>query len=198
MGKPAVAQAANPIKHSVGAAAEPDGDGALHRQGVDAGVADFVVAAVVVDHFLRPQHPQHLHLFGAAAAAIAEVFAQSLELHIVPAHADAQAQAAAGQHIHRGGLLGHQGGLALRQDQDAGGQLDFFGQAGQIAEQDKGFVKGVGMAVGTIPLGAAAGVGAQHMVKNQQMFIAQPFGGLDKIAHGGRVVADFGLGENSA
>ncbi len=48
-----------------------------------------------VHDFLRPQRPQHLDLLGATAAPIVEVLAQSLELHLVPADSDAQAQPAA-------------------------------------------------------------------------------------------------------
>ena len=49
-----------------------------------------------------------------------EVLVQGDVFNLVPAQPHTQAQPPAAQHIQRGGLLGHQDGLALRQDDDAG------------------------------------------------------------------------------
>ena len=54
-----------------------------------------------------------------AAAAVVEAHAHAFQLDLVPADADAQAQASAGEQVNLGGLLGDQGRLALRQDDDA-------------------------------------------------------------------------------
>ena len=107
--------------------ADPDGDGPLHRQRVDAGVGDVVILAVEVDDVLGPQLAQHLDLLVAAAAPGGKVHAQRLVLHRVPAYADAQAQPPAGQQVDLRRLFGHQRRLPLRQDQDAGGQPDRLG-----------------------------------------------------------------------
>ena len=159
---------------------------------------DFVVAAFVIDHLLRPQHPHHLNLLSGAAAPVLPVLAQPLVLNLVPAHADAQAQPAVGQHVHLGGLLGHQRRLALRQDDDARAELDLLGERGQVAEHHERLVEHIVLVVGTVPLGALGVVRAQHVVEHQQVLVAQRLGGLREILHGNRVSPDLGLRENGS
>ncbi len=72
-----------------------------------------------------PELAQDFDLLFAAAAAILEIFAEGFIFHRVPADADAEAQTAAAQDIERGGLLGDQDGLTLRQDDDAGDTTRF-------------------------------------------------------------------------
>ena len=93
-------------------------------------------------------------------------------------------------------MLGDQGGLALGQDDDAGAHFDFLGNGGEVAKHNEGLMEGVDTAVGSVPFGAFAGIGAQNVVKNQKVLIAQRFSGLGEIFDGGRVGADFGLGED--
>ena len=161
-------------------------------------MGNLVVAAFVIDHFLRPEQAQHFNLLGGTAAPVCPILPQGLVLHLVPAHADAQPQPAAGQHIHFGGLLGDQGGLALGQDDDAGAHFNLFGNGGQIAEHHERLVEHIVLVVGAVPLGALGRVGAQHMVKDQQVFVAQGLSGLGKILDGGGVGADFGLGKDGS
>ena len=161
-------------------------------------MGNLVIAPLVIDHFLRPEQAQHFDLLGGTAAPVFPVLPQGLVLNFVPAHADAQAQAAAGQHVHLGGLLGDQGGLALGQDDDAGAHFNLFGDGGQIAEHYERLVEHIVLVVGAVPLGALGRVGAQHMVKDQQVCVAQGLGGLGKILDGGRVGADFGLGKDGS
>src|SRR4051812_40150452 len=61
----------------------------------------------------------------------AEVLAEGLVFDGAPADADPEAQAAAGEQIDIGGLPCHERGLALREDQDPGGELEAFGDGGQ-------------------------------------------------------------------
>ena len=124
------------------AAAEPDGDG-LRWPRVDASVGDVVVAPVEVHHVLGPEHPHDLDLLGGAAAPVGKVLAEALVFHLVPAHADAQAQAAAGQHVYLGGLLGHQRGLTLAEDQYAGYKLQLLGDCAQVSEKHERLVEHV-------------------------------------------------------
>ena len=60
--------------------------------------------------------------------------------HPVPPDADAKADAPAREDVHRGCLLGNQGRLPLRQDDDAGYHLKTHGDAREVAEEDEGFV----------------------------------------------------------
>jgi len=85
-------------------------------------VADAVELPAEVDDRLGPQRAQDGDLLGAAPAAVLEGLVEGLELDGVPAHPDAQAQPATAQHVDLRGLLGDQGRLPLRQDQDARGQ----------------------------------------------------------------------------
>ena len=50
------------------------------------------------------------------ASAVGEVLTQRLVLDRVPAQSDAEPEATLGEQVHLGRLLGHQGGLPLRQD----------------------------------------------------------------------------------
>ena len=96
LGEPAIAHSANAAHHLIGAAAEPDGDGPLYRQRIDAGMTYLVVAALEVDHLLCPESAHQPYLLHAAAAPVGEILAKGLILHVVPTDADAQSQAPAG------------------------------------------------------------------------------------------------------
>src|SRR4029450_11030128 len=85
---------------------------------------------------------------------------QGLELDLAPADADAQAQPAAREHVHRGRLLGDEGRLPLSEDEDAGDQLDTAGDRSAEAEQDEGLVQGGAVIVRAVPAARAGGVGA--------------------------------------
>src|SRR5205085_1930233 len=80
-------------------------------------VVDRVPAAVERDRRLRPERAEQLDLLLAARAAVAERLAEGLVLDGVPADADPEPQPAAAEQVDLGGLLGHQHGLPLRQDQ---------------------------------------------------------------------------------
>src|SRR5262249_24738478 len=77
-----------------------------------------------------------------AAAPRVEILVEGLVLDVVPADAHAEAQAPASQHVHSRGLLGHQRGLALGQDHDAGDQLELLGTGAQEPEQTEHLVAG--------------------------------------------------------
>jgi hypothetical protein len=57
---------------------------------------------------------------------------------MVPADSHAQAQPAPGQQVNVGRLPRHEPGLALREDQDAGGEADPLGDAGRWANITSG------------------------------------------------------------
>ena len=150
------------------------------------------------DQVLGPQTAHQLDLLLGAAAPIMKILAERLVLDGVPAHADAEAEPAAAQHVHRGGLLRHERRLALRQDDDAGDELDALGDAGEVAEQHERLVELVGVAVGAAPALAARGVRAEHVVEGEQVVVAQLFGGLGVLLDGGGVGGYLGLGEDYA
>src|SRR5215510_15527919 len=124
-GKPAVSQAANAAQGCFGrnrlrrpAGTDPDRDWTLHGQGIQTGVADLMPLSLEMHHLLRPQRAQHGNLLLTPSPTDVEILAQGLVLDRIPVDADAQPQATGAEHIDFRRLLGHQGSLPLRQDED--------------------------------------------------------------------------------
>ena len=159
-------------------------------QRVDAGILDRVVLAGEGDVRLGPQRLHDLDLLLRAAAAVAEILVEAGELDRVPADPDPEPEASAAQHVERGGLLGDEHGLALRQDQHLGRELDIPGAVGEKAEQDKRVVEQIGRGVAVAPIGAARDVDAEDVVGCGQILIADLLGRLRELADGGRIAAD--------
>ena len=158
-----------------------------------------VPAAVEVDHFLRPQGAHQVNLLLGADAPVAEILAQGFELHVVPAHADAQGEASAAEHVDLRGLLGHQRGLALGQDQDAGDQADARGQRSDERQRCQRLVDHAVVRIVTAPdVLVVVRVGAEDVVGDEEVVELHAFHGFDIVADGGRVGADFGLREDCA
>src|SRR5829696_1071010 len=97
--------------------AEPQRDFALSRPGIDAGVREAVPFALERHVGIGPQRFHHLDLFLGPLAPVVEILVEADELHLVPADADAEPEAAAAEHVETGGLLGNQHSLTLREDQ---------------------------------------------------------------------------------
>ncbi len=104
-------------------AAVPKGDFTGGWAGIDAGVVDGVVFALERHVWLRPERLHDLGLFLRPAASVMEIFVEGGEFDGIPADADAQTEAAAGQHVEAGRLFRYQSGLALGDNQHAGGEI---------------------------------------------------------------------------
>jgi DNA-binding transcriptional MerR regulator/effector-binding domain-containing protein len=178
--EPAVGQAADPAVGGIGRAADPDRDGTLHRQGREAGAGDAVVVAVERQRRLGEEAAQQPDLLAEAAAPLVEGLAEGLVLHGVPAQADAEPEPAVGEEVDLGGLLRHEGRLALREDDDAGDQLE-GGDPGQVAEHHEGLVERGEAVVGPVPGLVHARIGPEDMVVGQQVGEAE---GLDALPVG--------------
>src|SRR5713226_650970 len=140
---PAVPDPRGAPEHGLCGAPEPDRDGTPNGQGIDAGIVDDVVRALVRDERLGPELAQDLDLLLDTAPTRPELFAERVVLDVVPADADAEAQAASAQDVDLGGLLGHERGLALRQDEDAGDELELGGDRRQESEEHHELVEGM-------------------------------------------------------
>src|SRR4051794_37432541 len=116
-------------------ATEPDRNVAGGRARVDAGVVYGVVAALEGDVRFGPELLHELHLLLRPPSAVGEDFVQAIELDLVPADANAEAQAVAGENGEAGGLFCDKGGLALCEDQHAGGKAEALRDTGEEAEQ---------------------------------------------------------------
>ncbi len=91
-----------------------------------------------------------------------------------------EAQPAAGEQIDVGRLPGHERCLALRKDQDPGGEPDPLGDAGQVGEHHERVVERVVLGVGAGQRGRPIGVhGAEHVVVGEEVVKAQV---LDRLA----------------
>jgi len=111
---------------------------------------------------------------------------------------DPEAQAATAQHVHLRRLLGDERGLALGQDQNAGDELKPRGHAGQEAEEHHRLVEWMLVRVRPRQLGLAARVRAEHVVVDEQVVVAEPFGRLRVVLDGLDVVAELDLGEHDS
>jgi hypothetical protein len=73
---------------------------------------------LVADAILGPQPTHQRDTFVEPRRPILEADAEGVELRLTVAQADAEDVVAAGQHVERGGFLGHMDGIERRQDQD--------------------------------------------------------------------------------
>ena len=130
-----------------------------------------------------PQPPHHRHLFGQSPAAVGEVLAERLVLDGIPAEPDSEAQPSLAEQIDLGGLFGDEHRLALREDDDAGHQLQRGGDGGQVAEHHQRFVEGRVHVVRPRPADVNRGVGADDVVVGQQVGVTQLLYALAVRAH---------------
>src|SRR5262245_23868697 len=107
-----------------------------------------MIRALEVHHRLGPELAHDGDLLADAAAARVEILVEGLVLDGVPADAHAEAQPTAGQYVHRRGLLGHERGLTLGQDDDAGDELETLRAGAEVTEQDEDFVEGALVRIG--------------------------------------------------
>src|SRR5262249_1663130 len=88
----------------------------------------------------------------------------------LPPAAPAEAQAPAGEDVHRSRLLGYQRGLPLGQDDDTGDELEAPRAGRQIAEENEDLVEGALVRVrrGAPELVEALSLAAQHVGEDEQ------------------------------
>ncbi len=81
-------------------------------------------------------------------------------------------------------LPGNEHGLTLRQNKNAGYELDTLRHSREIRKHDEGVVKWVLVGVGARKLRLTVMGCTEHMVVGQKMIIAQLFGGQADSMHG--------------
>src|SRR6201999_616638 len=121
--------------------AEPQRNLAAWRPRIDAGVGGAGALANERPKGVGPKRPHHPGLFLGPLAAVVEILVEAEDLHLVPTDADAKPEAAAGEHVETGGLLGDQHGLALRENQHLGREFDLLGAGRDEAERHEGIMK---------------------------------------------------------
>ena len=160
--------------------------------------ASNVVEAPVHRHaLLGPQRAQHGDLLLQNGAPLLERHSERVVLHLVPPDAEPEAEAPAAEQVDLGRLLGQQRGLALRPDEDGGGEGQVRA-AGQVGEHGQRLAEGVVDRVGAAEVAVHRGVGAEHVVVRGQVGVAEVRDGLPQGADGAPVAPDLGLGEDHA
>src|ERR1700682_6710793 len=140
----AVRQTGGPGERDFAVSTQPDRDGP-RRLGHERGSVDPVEAAREVDDGLCEQPAKELDLLLLAGGAGVEVLPEGFVLDVVPADPYAEAQSTAGQEVNVGRLTRDKRCLALRNDQDPGGESDSLGDAGQIGKHYERVMAGVGL-----------------------------------------------------
>jgi len=107
--------------------------------------------------------------------------------NLIPAQPHSQAQPATRQDVQRGGLLGHQGRLPLRQNEDAGHEPELRRTGCHEAVQHEGFEEGRQLCVRSLPAPRSFRIGAEHMVIGHDVRVAKRFRRLGVIAHRRRI-----------
>ena len=120
----AVREPGGPVERRFARSTKPDRDGP-RRLRHECGSVDPVEAAREVDDRFGEQPAKQLDLLLLPGAAGTEVLPEGLVLDVVPADPHTEAQPTAGQEIDIGRLPCHERGLALRKDQDPGGETRF-------------------------------------------------------------------------
>jgi hypothetical protein len=134
---PAVGDAAGAAQRRGGTAAQQHRRvRALQRLGLHPGRGNLVEVAVELDQVVGPQRPQHPQELLAPGAALRVRHARGRELHPGPADAEPHVEAAAGDDVEGGQLLGHQGRREERHVEHRHPQPDAAGVAGQVGEGD--------------------------------------------------------------
>jgi hypothetical protein len=129
-------------------------------------------APVERHHVLCEEFPQHGDLLLNAPAPRAKVLIERGKLRLNPPYANPEAETPSGEHIYLSCLFGDKHRLALGQRQHAGDELDAPRHAGEIAEEDEGFMD-VSQCVGADPHGAVREVCSRDMLPGLQVRVAQ-------------------------
>ena len=127
-----------------------------------------------------------------------KILPERLVFDVVPAGADTEPQPAARQHIDTSGLFRDESGLPLRQDEDRGHQFQGLRQARQIAVENEWLKELALRRIRAIPIGAARRVGAQNMIVDDDMIVADVLGGGRETGDILRVSADLRLRKYNA
>src|SRR5580658_1086726 len=145
--EPAVGKAADTIQGAVPSARHPHRDGLLDGARTESNAASVAVRTCSVHRTLGPVLAKESDLLLQAASARIEVAAKRLRLDPVPPDADPEPETATGEDVHFGCLLGDQGCLALRKDQNGRAEIK-PGDARKEAHEDHDLVERVVQVVG--------------------------------------------------
>src|SRR4029453_17281765 len=113
---------------SLRVAAHVDRDEPLHRLREALRVLESTELALERALVLTPERAQRLDVLVGTGASAFPRDPEGVELLPQPAHTHAELHAPAGEHVERRELLGEDDGIALRKDEDAGGETERGGR----------------------------------------------------------------------
>lgn len=109
---------------------------------------DSVKTTREVNNGLGEQAPKQHDLLLLPSPTGMKVLSKGLVLNVVPADSDTESQPTPGQEVDVGSLARHQRSLTLRKDENAGGESDPTGNAGQVSEHHERVVEWIVLGVG--------------------------------------------------
>ena len=158
-----------------------------------------VPPALKIHDGLGPQRPEDGNLLLAAPPPIVKIRIEGFKLHGIPANPDPKAEAAPADEIDLRRLLGDQGRLTLRENEDTGDEFQRRRAGRQIPHHHQGFVEGVLMTVrGTRQRRMVGMIGPEHMVGHDQVRKPEAFDRLHKIPHRQWIIRNFALRKGNA
>ena len=188
-----VRQPGRPVERRLARPTKPYRDGArrFRHQG---GPVHPVEAAREVDDRLCEQLAEQLDLLLLPGAAGCKVLPERLVLDVVPADPDSEAKPAAGQEVNIGSLACHERSLALREDQDAGGEADPLGDGGQVGEHYERVVERVVLGVRARQRTGSIGMnGTEHVVVGEEVVKTEVLDRSPNSPNRGRISPKFVL-----
>jgi hypothetical protein len=175
-------------------ATDPHGDHAI-RARVDGRAVDRVELSSAGQKGLRPELTQKLDLLVEPPSATREVLAERLELDVVPAGSNTQAQPPARKQVDIRRLSRNEHRLSLGQDQHARHEVDALGHPGEVAERDEWVVKWIVVRIRAAQRGLAVFVHrTDNVVIEQQVREAQLLGCETDAQNRVRIATELGLG----
>jgi hypothetical protein len=189
---PSIAEARGTPQRWLGFAAKPDGNRALHRQRIDAGLVDSVPLPLERHHRLRPQRPQDRDLLIHTCTAGAKLRIQALIFHLIPADPNTEPQPPATYDLDLGRLLRDQRSLALREDKDTRRKCKGLCEASYVAEEHKWLMELILAGIAD-PAGAILRARTENVIVGEDVVVTQPLDGLSKVPQCHRIAAYFCL-----
>ena len=128
-----------------------------------------------------------------------EVLPKGLVLDVIPADSDTESQPTPGEEVDIGSLPCHQRSLALRKDQDSGGESDPVGDARQVGEHHKWVMERIVLGIGAQQWRRPIGMnGTEYMFVRKKVIKAQVLDRSGKSANGGGIASKLDLGVHDA
>ena len=144
--------------------------------GHERGPVNPVEATGEIDDRFSEQSTKQLDLLLLACSTGMEVLPEGLVLDIVPTDSHAEPEPTPRQEVDIGRLACHERGLALRQDQNPGGESDSLGDARQVGKHHEWVMERIVLGVGAYQWRRPIGMdGSEDMVVGQKMVEAQVF-----------------------